>query len=278
MAVEKDFELLDDYLSNRLSPQERESFENKLEADLELKQEYQFQQGLVEGVRSKRVAELKTMLNNIPASAIPGDQTALYTKLIGGVVITGLVITGMYFYFSEEKPEEVIPEDITEISGMPESSNEPAAVQPQETETADKSGVTNEPTISAPAKENTSKPADKSPGVSNETLNATRKREHELIKVVSSTFVTSSTEVVTESQSGNFNFHYAFKNKKLVLYGSFESNQYQILEFITADEHVFFLSYKSNYYLLDEKKDTPAPLQPISDPQLQKRLREFRMK
>src|SRR5688572_29250549 len=100
MAVEKDFELLDDYVSNRMSGDERSAFEQKLETDAELKQELKTQQDLVEGLRKARMLELKSMLNNIPVAPIQGGQNLL-VKAGSWVVITGLVITGVYFYFSE---------------------------------------------------------------------------------------------------------------------------------------------------------------------------------
>lgn len=277
MAVEKDFELLDDYLSNRLSPADREAFENKLEADLDLKQEFEFQQSLVEGVRSKRIAELKTMLNNIPASAIPTDQTALFTKIIGSVIVVGLVATGMYFYMSTESLEEVTEPENLEIVTESGTAGKQGTIESPRVSSTDGVASTTEPNETEANTATKSATQPKSTPITKE-MEAELKKERDLIKVVSSTFVTSSTEVITESGSENINFHYAFKNKKLVLYGSFETNQYQILEFITADQHVFFLSYKKNYYLLDEKKDSPTPLVHINDPQLQKRLQEFRNK
>ena len=69
MASEKDLELLDQYVGNRLSPQDRAAFEKKLASDASLKNEFQLQQRVVEKIREARVKELKTMLNNVPASA-----------------------------------------------------------------------------------------------------------------------------------------------------------------------------------------------------------------
>jgi hypothetical protein len=252
MALEQDLELLDNYLANRLSEQERVEFEKKVEADPELKKEISFQQSLVEGIRNARAAELKTMFNTIP--------------------VAGLFASGIYYLISHDEPSEVTvieqPEQFSDNGIERSESGEDTATTIVTTDTKENT-VPKETTVTQLKK------ADKSAS-SPAPVDAALKRERELVKVVSSTFVTSSTEVVTDNSLLNYTFHYAFKNKKLMLYGSFEQSQYQILEFITADEHVFFLNYKGNYYLLDDKNNTPTPLMPIKDPQLLKQLKEFR--
>ena len=258
MASENNIEHLDDYLSNRLSQGEREEFEAKMEADPNLKQEFEFQQNLIESIRSKRIAELKTMLNNTPVSFFHSEQGALVTKIAASVLVAGITISGIYYYLSndvtetsQEAPiEQIVPAEDQDTTNALESESAAVPSNP-------------EPKTSVSPK-------------SNEGDAGTLKRERELVKIIASTFVTSNTEVVTESNKTNFNFHYAFQNKKLVLYGTFESNQYQILEFITKEEHIFFLNYKTKYYLLDERKDEPSPLLPIKDGELLQKLRQFR--
>jgi hypothetical protein len=275
MALEKDLELLDNYLANRLSEHDRVDFEKKLETDPELKNELTFQQSLVEGIRNARAAELKTMFNTIPVPPYL-SQGAITTKIIASLLVAGLVASGIYYLITQDEASEVTvieqPEQLSDNGIERSESVEDTAtttVTPIITETTN----TKENTVTKETTVTQLKKADKS---STATLDATLKRERELVKVVSSTFVTSSTEVVTDNSLLNYTFHYAFKNKKLMLYGSFEQSQYQILEFITADEHVFFLNYKGNYYLLDDKNNTPTPLMPIKDPQLLKQLKEFR--
>jgi hypothetical protein len=268
MATEKDLELLDDYLSNRLGDTDKQAFEQKLNADPDLKQELEFQQNLVEGVRHKRVTELKAMLNNIPVTTLPGSQSVMLTKVVVSLLFMGVAGAGLYFYLGDESavdsplPDHAQVDQVEEPEHLLHESTEP--VTPETEDVSDRIAT------------ETKTPARKSPVPAKERLDAATQRERDLVKVVSKTFVTSSTEVVTANGNDEFKFHYAFKNKKLMLYGSFEPNQYQILEFITADEHIFFLNYKSSYYLLDRHNDTPTLLTPIKDGQLLKRLREFR--
>jgi hypothetical protein len=266
MATEKDLELLDDYLSNRLGDTDKQAFEQKLEADPDLRQELEFQQNLVEGVRYKRTAELKAMLNNVPVATLPGNQAVTLTKVVVSLLFMGVAGAGLYFYLSDEPATDSPSADQLQVDQL----KEPDQLLPHTPEP-----VASEPEVESDRIAKESTPARKSPPAK-ERLDATAQRERDLVKVVSKTFVTSSTEVVTASGNDEFKFHYAFKNRKLMLYGTFEPNQYQILEFITVDEHIFFLNYKASYYLLDRNNDTPTPLAPIKDGQLLKRLREFR--
>ena len=50
MATEKDFELLDDYLANKLDPKAMADFERRMTTDSSLAQEVSFQTQLVEGI------------------------------------------------------------------------------------------------------------------------------------------------------------------------------------------------------------------------------------
>ncbi|MDH4058045.1 MAG: hypothetical protein OEU76_04745 [Cyclobacteriaceae bacterium] len=270
MATERDFELLDDYLSNRLSKEESAEVEGKIEADPELKQEFQFQQSVVESVRSKRAAELKMLLNNTPIPFSQTIQAELLSKVAASVVVAGLAVMAYYFYQSNDTAEQVQEYQNEQVMPSPEPSpDQNSTVQSEENIVKD-----------SPSDSPTTKTIEKSSpsSTTNERSEATKNRERELVKVISSTFVTSNTEVITRGESEDYTYHYAFEDKKLVLFGSFEKNQYQILEFITKDEHVFFLNYKSNYYLLDDQINAPAALLPIQDTQLLKKLREFRTK
>ena len=60
------FELIDDYLSNRLTGAEKEAFEKQLNNDPSLKSDLDFQKRIVEGIRTARATELKSMLSKVP--------------------------------------------------------------------------------------------------------------------------------------------------------------------------------------------------------------------
>lgn len=284
MALEKDLELLDDYLSNRLNEQDRQAFEQKLEADPELKKEMQIQQSLVENIRQARIAELKTMLNNIPVASISGGQTALFTKVISSIVVVGIVSTALYFYFDEkteqsetntiaEQTEPETPE--TAVIPEPENTPEetPVIAEPGDTQVTEKKTSEKKPAPAANQKPKLDLFTPEEEMANDPVL----QHEREQLAIISEAFVTSSIEVETDANNRKYNFHYLFRNGKLILFGSFEENLYEILEFIAKDKRTVFLYYKSSYYLLDVKKDTPTELVAIRDPKLIQKLKEHRV-
>ncbi len=58
MASERDLELLDDYIRERLSDADRAAFEQKLAGDAALRRELKIQQRIAEGIRTARAAQL----------------------------------------------------------------------------------------------------------------------------------------------------------------------------------------------------------------------------
>ncbi len=100
-------------------------------------------------------------------------------------------------------------------------------------------------------------------------------REQEKLAVPQSVIVTSRIGVDINSSSSKYSFHYQFSQRKLILYGIFDSGLYEILE-VNGDTHSIFLYYKDNYYLLNEKQTVITPLTAIQDPELVQRLKEYR--
>jgi hypothetical protein len=287
MALGKDFELLDDYLSNRMSGDERQAFEKKIEADPELTQELKIQQDLVEGIRTMRAAELKSMLNSIPVAPTQTASTTLLTKTATWVVITGAVLTGVYFIFNSDGTAEADDKTTPAVTEEPKdakpSEGEPSTEQP-EVVTEETEGNVDNVIAKQPAQPATKEAEVRKPDVEvydptkEETETETLQHEHDQLEIISKAFVTSSTEVETESENKKYSFHYMFKDGKLVLYGAFETHLYEILEFISGEKRTVVLFYKTNYYLLDVANSEPTALSPIRDKALLKKLKEYRHK
>jgi hypothetical protein len=277
MALENDLKLLDDYLSNRLTGQDKAAFEQKLQADPELQQEVKFQQDLIQGIRQARVAELKAILNTVPVAPVNVGPASVATKIISAVAIVGVVSTAVYFYLDKnetsidpatqkeavdltetEQPEQP---DLASINdGQENSENEPISARGTEKEIA----PAIQPKLEVYTPEET------------EADQLQAKKEHAQLEIISRAFVTSSIEVETESNSRKLNFHYMFKDNKLILFGSFENNLYEILEFIAGDQRTVFLYFNNGYYLLDLDKTTPTELVPIRDKALLNKLKQYR--
>lgn len=275
MAVEKDLDLLDDYLSNRMGEQDKVAFEQKLEANPELQKEMQLQQQLVEGIRKQRALELKTMLNNVPVASGTGGQTALFTKVVSSVIVAGLVTTAVYWYFTDSEPAESIVSKTEEVEEPTEEANLPEEPPVIEEKAEEKKSASSSAEVTTPTAEVTKPKLDiYTPESAEESANL--QKEHDQIAFITKAFVTSSVEVDVESGNKKYNFHYIFRGGKLVLYGSFENNLYEILEFIAENKRTVFLYYKTSYYLLDEQVETPTLLVPIRDAKLIKKLKEHR--
>lgn len=287
MATEKDFELLDNYLSNRMKGQEKLDFEKKMESDSSLREELGLQKEFIEGIRKARVAELKAMLNEIATPA--PTNSSLLAKV--GLTATAVAVVGLglYFFFgSENTVTESTPITIEEPAIVQPSTEEVIAndktqevVPPQEevkSTEKDQTAITDlkvdkqDESISAPLKQPSLEPYD-----------PTKELEHSAEKpAVAEEFGTpiSSSSLVVETDNTNrkLDFHYQFKDGKLILMGSFEKDLYEILEFFNNNKRTIFLYYNTGYYLLDEDKSEPTPLKAITDPALLQKLKAYRNK
>jgi hypothetical protein len=298
MAIERDLELLDDYLANRLTGGEKEAFEQRIESDPTLKSEYQLQQKLVEGIRNARVAELKTMLNNTPVPSLPTGQGML-TKIAAWTVVSGIIATGIYFLLDKDQKEVVKNENKAIVENNVTEDSQKTTIQPstapavEEKISAEKPVVDVEKTAKKKTKKSTVDSASKKsanavaqrpnifdPTAETET-DANSKPEQQApveTKVEETEIKTSTIELEIIDTDKKHTFHYQFKNDKLFLYGSLERNLYEILEFFSGNKRTMFLYYKDNYYLLNEDNNKIKQLVPINDPALLNKLKEFRSK
>jgi len=296
MASEKDLELLDQYVGNRLASQDRAAFEKKLASDTSLQNEFNLQQRVVGKIREARIKELKTMFNSVPASALEPTGTSLVTQITVGVAIVGAIGAGIYFYSSND--DNVADQQVAKQEEV--TSQAPQTTEPQQDEaSAQESPATDQPKSSesesvVPSTEDKKKDAE-IPQASDDAITKEESKgpapldvfdpseETEAPGATPETKITESTplsksSIVVETDSNNkkYNFHYQFKNGKLFLYGTFEKNLYEIMEFFSGNKRTVFLYYKDSYYLLNEENETIKPLAPINDPSLLKKLKDYR--
>ncbi len=287
MASEKDLELLDAYVGNRLSAAEKISFEEKLQVDVELKHEFLLQQKIIGGIRQARASELKKMLNDIPLSSLPSDGTSMITQIGIWVVVAGMVGTGLYFYF---KPEDKLPVQQIRLDEVVEEPV-PQIIEPrQEEPLQQKDEVQVDSNIPAKPKskvtvqeatpatiQNTEEKLVTRPPL--DVFDPTAEMENAPVEDTegNETVLATTPSIVVETASDKrYSFHYQFKNDKLYLYGSFEKNLYEIMEFFSDNKRTMFLFYKDNYYLLNEETEKVKALTPISDAALLKKLKDYR--
>lgn len=295
MASEKDLELLDQYVSNRLTAQDRVAFEKKLASDTSLKNEFNLQQRVVNKIREARVKELKTMFNNVPASAIEPSGTSLVTQVTLGVAIVGAIGAGVYLYLNNDdktadqsvaKQEEVVselPQTVEPRQEENSTQDEPVkgeekssgpVVPPSDNQKED--ALATQPSDAATKSEEKANPP--APLDVFDPSEESREPAATPESAIAESAPLNKSSIVVEADSNNkkYNFHYQFKNGKLYLYGTFEKNLYEIMEFFSDNKRTVFLYYKDSYYLLNEESETIKPLAPINDPSLVKKLKDYR--
>ena len=293
MASEKDLELLDQYVSNRLTAQDRTAFEKKLASDASLKSEYNIQQKVVEKIREARVKELKTMFNSIPASSLETGSTSIVGQVVLWVAVVGAIGSGVYFYLNREDATQDQPlakqeEVTTEVPQAVEPSQEtpkqegPTTADDKSSETVIPPTETKKEDTKIPESSDESKTVEEPKGPAPlDVFDPSEEPESPIAKpedkITESTPLHKSSIVVEiDASNKKYDFHYQFKNSKLYLYGTFEKNLYEIMEFFSGNKRTVFLFYKDSYYLLSEENDTIKPLAPINDPNLLKKLKDYR--
>lgn len=301
MATERDFELLDDYLANKLDARDKSAFEQKLESDPDLKKEMEFQQQLVKSIRNERASALKAMLNNVTVPAASGTGSSVTTKISVTLVIATVAGLGIYLLLnnnesgtltrtSQEQPVTQQPAEDTPVTTQPQEtpSDITAADIREESHKEDaQSDKKKEPAINTIRKKNdrTDSQAAQQPKL--DVFDPSGELKEQDVEENSpvtdaedaqETIASSSIVIETDNTNKKYNFHYQFKEGRLLLYGSFDKNLIEILEFFTDNKHTIFLFFNSNYYLLDEQQAKPALLKPITDPVLLKKLKEYRSK
>ena len=272
---------MDDYLANRLSDADRTSFEHKLEADPALKSEFISQQRFIEGIKRARIAELKNIMNNTPIPPAAGSGSALTLKVASMVIAAGIVGFGIYWFTSDENetiPAPVEETTVTEIQETPleiaeENEPSPQVIEPevQTPPAKEESEKTAQPAAASKVKQPTLEVYDPTKEIKEEDT------EEDIDPIIPGEHKKASSLVVeTDNTQKKFDFHYQFKDGKLILMGPFDATLYEILEFIADDKRTIFLYYTSEHYLLDERKEKPTPLNPIKDSQLLKKLEVYR--
>lgn len=278
------FEHIDDYLTNRLAPAEKANFERQLETDGALRADVEFQKLTIEAIKQARVAQLKSMLNNVPIGG-SGFSTGLTTAKIAGGVISIALIGGLtYFYLQgHSKNNEIKPIDIaTQETTKPVNPVSTASDSITKSIAVVEPSKTNNTAVSSSEKADTKKTEQQTvskPKIEvldlSEELSTNDNNESALIENRKPEITASRVEVSTDSSHKKYSFHYQFSHGKLLLYGSFDKGLYEILE-INGGSHNVFLFYQANYYLLEEKENTTSPLEPVKDPILLKKLKEYR--
>ena len=248
--------------------------------DSGLKEEFNFQKELVEGIRESRRLELKSRLSNIPINT-PLFQTVGFKAIAVASISAGIGV-GAYFIFNEDDNGTISEIDLNEQStaSIEEKSipEVPEAITPIEIEKDEpdikKETPQEKPKTEAIAKNTEVKPEIKvvEPNViqpdivevfedgeiaSNDLGNDDRINGIEDVKE----HVESTVEIATVKDKRN-KFHYKFYEMP-----------YEIIELNSTKGKSYFLYYNDSYFRLLTKQEKATPLIKIENDSLVNELR-----
>lgn len=286
------FELIDDYLSNRLNGAEKEAFEKQLGTDPTLQSDLDFQKQIVEGIKTARATELKAMLSKVPVGGTTVSMDFSVMKMAAGIMAAGIVGAAVYFY-STRGDLPPFEKAATDLHKKTEQLQKPEPTKPDATQQVAPDSNDQKPVIEEPKKESNKpeskksekkqepvKPAEKpklevaDPSADMQNDESSR-NEEPTAHIRHSDITPANVKVDIDSSNKKFDFHYQFVGNKLMLYGDFDRNLYEVLE-INGDNHALFLFYKEAYYLLDQNQQKVTKLEAIKDVALIGKLKEYR--
>jgi hypothetical protein len=287
-------ELINAYFDNDLSDSEKKMFEERLTRDADLQQEYKFHEEIIEGIREVRKQSLKARLDKVQVGGSAGSSwtAGKITGLIGLVAVAGLAI---YFFYPEnsdvqpvQTEEVIVLDDSTDnVSDLPadDQNNQPDEIITEISEEKPEENATETKEHSEPVdKTETVEPEVK---VSEENKNPVVAPSFEDPKKTDSNVslpegevtgkamvATENLEVAVNNTNKRYEFHYALENKQLTLYGDFQNELYEILEFNTATMKSWFLSYGGSFYSLEQTNGKITSLEKVTDTALLNTLKE----
>ncbi len=293
-------QLIDDFLSGRISERDKASLEERLNKDPGLKNEFELQKGIINSIRDSRKMELKQRLDHINVHWYHSIPSAL--KIAAAVSLIAVTSLSAYFYIDSrnETPdridlseqgnvewniaeEEMIPEKPTggEAEEKPSQQEDISLGEEKKTIADDRASTSDTPETET---EETAYGKDQAEsqslteamdidvyvpedmeefeGIDDVDMDEATNDNLNNISGVSED-MSSKLEVKT-LQHKKYNFHYALSEGILTLYGNFEDIPYEILEINSSEGKRVYLNYKSNFYRLSSTSSI-TELKPVTD-------------
>lgn len=286
MVAERDLELIDDYVTNRMSPTDRIDFEKRVSQNTELQTAIKIQQGIIESIKKARFTELKSSLNNI---TIPSATSiSIGAKTVIGLSISALVATVFFFAFYHPNTDtSQLASDssyqIQKTDSLQATGKIDLLINDQEVTSMPHNPILSDK-VKTPRKKNIHEPLPVTkPSI--DVFDPSKELETESVPVSendndstpeSLAGGSSTIQVAIDSTSKRHTFHYKLVNDQLTLYGPFEHNLFEILEFFSTEKRTAFLFHKNSYYYIKNSEKTTALL-PVKDPALLNKLRKLRI-
>lgn len=279
----KNFELIDDYLANRMDAGQRTSFEKQLDADPALKAEMEMQGQIVEGIRSARALELKMMLKSVPieAGTLTLSSRSVF-RIAAGVAGIGVLIAATFYYIrtGHSNPADTLSANVSKqlplVNPAEEGNEKPVAIEtaPDKSDTAEEPAHKNLTRIETITVQ---KPSLNVIDPSQELTEESYPVQPALDIPGRGAISVADVRVSVDRTNGKYGFHYQFEQGALRLFGPFDSGLFEVLE-VKGENLSLFLFYQANYYSLSEKQSQITKLEAVTNPELLRLLREYHRK
>lgn len=281
------------YFNNELSSADEQKLMKELETNNELKQDFEFQKDVVEGLKAYRKEQLIARLNEVKMIS---TTQHLVVKVISSIAVVAVVGLGAYFfYYTNNNESKLISEatkTVVDESIINEQQPQIADVATQQEIDEVQTDLTEDADIEMqqaqqPAVKEEKIISEKTPEVimpdvvdsfDSELVDTSIEED---LSVPANTIATGlnlrSKLDVEIKMKRRYNFHYQLIEQKLVLYGDFEDEPFEILEINKDDGGIdLYLYHKDNFYGIEQGSDKIEPLKEIVDPVLIQRLQALR--
>lgn len=283
-------ERIEAYFNNEIPEADKQQLMQDIESDASLKSEFQFQQGVIDGIKDYRKKELISRLDNIQVAST-GQSIILKTLGIAGIAT--VVTIGSYMWINQG--EEVIANEETnnteQLVAQPEENTEKVVDSFEDKSLAEENNPNKEVESvkeeeiaeSDPAKTDKEEiafiPDVVVPNVQEPETDSTVSLDEDLSApeaIASSTTELSTRSDVQVKLSKKYEFHYQIKNGGLILYGKFNDSPFEVIELKTNQGINSYLYFKNQFYSLTDKSEDINPLVILTNKELIKELEKRR--
>lgn len=278
------------FLDNELSGEDLANFNAELAINPALVKELDFQKELIEGIKEYRKTELKARLNDIPVSTALWYGTPL--KIITGILVTAGIGYGIFELMQGIEPK--LPEDqqVKIVEVEPIRTDEPEAItNKHKQEMPEKTGIIAEEQLNKEElqdkdinKKEKSIAVPSAPKVLTPESFGTEQVTEDDLEIPETSLgsknepLESQLEIEIISNKRKYPFHYQVNEGRLLLYGDFDEEPYELLEISINAEKKLYLFFKDKYYEIEETASEATPLQPVSNDSLIRELEKLKNK
>ena len=282
------YEKIEAFFDGELNEAERESLLREIESDPALKQEFELQKDIIEGIKAYRKEQLIARLDRLDVAA-SGQLTLL--KTLGLIGLAGILLVGGYVLLKPDvqaPAEKITTTELPQVIPQEPDINEEIAVTEPQTEeqtmitseenagkkdatkepatTGKKEKVAAPPTVTIPE---FAEPANEVPQIADEGPDAPSPVTSAAVRLKENT-------TVEVKFSKRYKFHYQVKDGGLILYGEFDQGPFEVIEVKTSKGIASYLYYHNNFYCLETDSEEIKPLVAVTNPELIKQLEKRR--